>query len=130
MIFGRGSMANQRKTHVVRAAQPAAPFIQLQVWEPEMAEGALVEELRVRARASQPGGESGLPVAEDPWSFGRVQPTGSCRQHHGDLVGGSFQTGQRSVAPSSERRAAGRAAKGRRCAKPDHACHLQKDAGI
>jgi hypothetical protein len=28
--------------HVLIAAQPGAQFIQLEVWEPEMAEGALV----------------------------------------------------------------------------------------
>jgi len=38
----RGSMASQSKTHLLRAAQPGAQFIQLQVRELEMAEEALV----------------------------------------------------------------------------------------
>ena len=68
--------------------------------------------LRVLASASQPGGDGGLPIAEDPLSGRRVQPFGECRQHHCDLTGGSFQTAQGGVAPSSERGAAGLAAKG------------------
>ena len=41
--------------HVFIAAQPGAQFVQLQVREVEKAEGAFVQELRVRARASQKG---------------------------------------------------------------------------
>ena len=59
----------------------------------------------------RPGGDSGLPVAEDPLSGGKVQPFGECRQHHGDLVEEVVGRNERSVAPSSERRAAGLAAK-------------------
>src|SRR5262249_46389648 len=43
---------------------------------------------------------------------GRVEPFCECRQHHGDLVRGSFQPIQRSVASSTERDTAGLAAKG------------------
>jgi len=68
------------------AAQPGSQFIQLQVREPEMAEEAL--------------------------GSGRVQPTGSRRQHHSDLVRGGFQTGQGSVASSTESGATGRTSKG------------------
>ena len=67
--------------------------------------------LSVLACASQPGGDGGLSVAEDPLGGGRVQPFGQRRQHHCDLVGGGFQTVQRGVAPGSERGAAGLAAK-------------------
>ena len=35
-------MASQRKTHLCGAAQPGAQFIQLQVWEVQMAEEVLV----------------------------------------------------------------------------------------
>ena len=53
-----------------------------------------------------------MSKAEDPFGGGRVQPFGQRREHHGDLVRGSFQTVQRRVAPSTERGVAGLAAKG------------------
>src|SRR5436853_1160049 len=77
--FVRGSMANHRKTDLFGAAQPGAQFIQLQVWEMEVAEGALVQGLCVLASTGEPGGDRRLPVAEDPLcrrsiqSFGKPQ---------------------------------------------------------
>src|SRR5262249_55896178 len=47
-----------------------------------------------------------LTIAEDAFSRGRVEPFGQRRQHHRDLLGGSFQTVQRRVASSAERGAA------------------------
>ena len=94
------------------AAQPGSQFIQLEVREPEMAEGALVQGLCVLASASHPGGDGGLPVAEDPLGSGRVQPFGKRSQHQSDVVRGGFQTIQGGVASGSERRVAGLAAKG------------------
>ncbi len=41
-----------------------------------MTEKALVQRVRMRARASQPGGDGGLSIAEDPQGLGRVQPFG------------------------------------------------------
>jgi hypothetical protein len=64
-----------------------------------------------RAR-DRKAGDGGLPVAEDPFGRGSIQPTGSCRQHHCDLVGRGFQTIQGGMAPSTERGTAGRASKG------------------
>ncbi len=52
-----------------------------------------------------------LTVAEDPLCGRRIQPFGQRREHHGDLVRGSFQPVQRGVASSTERGAAGRASK-------------------
>ncbi len=98
--------------HVLIAAQPGAQFIQLEVWEPEMAEGTLVQGLCVLASASQPGGDGGLAVAEDPPSLRRIQPFDERRQHHCDLLGRRFQAVQGSVAPSSERGTAGLTTKG------------------
>src|SRR6266700_6627662 len=72
-----------------------------------MAEGALVQDLCVRARTRQPGGDSRLPVAEDPFSSRRIQPFGQRREHHGDLPGRGFQTVQGSVALCTERGVAG-----------------------
>ncbi len=77
-----------------------------------MAEGAFVQDLRVLASTSQPGGDGGLSVAEDPLGGGKVQPFGQRRQHHCDPVRGGFQTVQGSVASSTERGAAGLTAKG------------------
>src|SRR5260221_4260752 len=59
------------------------------------------------ASASQPGSDRGLPVAEDPFSGGRIQPFGERSQHHCDLTRGSFQAVQGGMAPSSESAMAG-----------------------
>jgi hypothetical protein len=69
-------MASHRKTDLVGAAEPGAQFIQLQMREPEGAERALVQHLRMRGRARQPRGDGGLMVTEDPLRGGRVEPFG------------------------------------------------------
>jgi hypothetical protein len=62
--------------------------------------------------ASEPGGDGGLTVAENPFSRRRVQSFGQCRQHDCDLLGGGFQTVQGGVTPGCESGVAGLAAKG------------------
>ena len=94
------------------AAQPGSQLVQLEVRKLEVGEAAPMQGLCMLASASQPGGDGGLSVAEDPLGSRRVQSFGERRQHHGDLTGGSFQTVQGSVAPSSERDVAGLTAKG------------------
>ncbi len=64
-----------------------------------MAEGALEQYLRVFTSSRQPGGDGGMTVAEDQPGFGRIQPTGSRRQHDSNLVRGGFQTVQGGMAP-------------------------------
>jgi hypothetical protein len=93
--------------HLSGAAQLGSNFVQLQVREVKVAE----EELSVLACASEPPGDGGLSVAEDPFSGGRIQSFGESRQNSGDLLRGSFQTVQRSVVSSAERGAARLAAK-------------------
>src|SRR5262249_27735957 len=61
--------------------------------------------------ANEPRGDGGLPVAEDPFGGGSVQPFGQRSEHQCDLVRGGFQTVQRSVASSAERGVASLAAK-------------------
>ena len=73
------------------------------MWEVQVAEAALMEELCVLASASEPGSDGGLTVAEDPFSGGWVQPFCERREHHGDLLRGSFQTVEGGVASSTER---------------------------
>jgi hypothetical protein len=51
----RGSIASQSKTHLCGAAQPGPQFVQLHVWELEVAERVLVQGLSVRARAREKG---------------------------------------------------------------------------
>jgi len=98
--------------HLCGAAQPGAQFVQLQVWEQEMAEAAFVQGLGMLPGARQPSRDRGLSVAEDAFSRGRVQPFGQRRQHHGDLVGGRFQPVQGRVMSSAEGGAARLTAKG------------------
>ena len=50
--------------------------------------------LCVLTSASEPGGDGGLSVAEDPLSGGRVQTFRERRQHQSDLVRRGFQTVQ------------------------------------
>jgi len=89
------------------AAEPCSQFIQLQVWEVQMAEKTLVEGVRMFPSASQPAADGSLSGAEDPFGSRRVQPFGQSRQDHGDLVRGSFQAVQGGVASSTEHGAAG-----------------------
>ena len=93
--------------HPCRAAEPCTNFVQLQVWDVQVAEGALVQGLRVLASTGQPGADGGLPVAEDPFGGGSIQPFGECREHYGDLLRGSFQPVEGSIAPGSEGGVAG-----------------------
>jgi hypothetical protein len=67
--------------HLCGAAEPGAQFVQLQVWEVELAEEAFVQGLGMFPSASQPGGDGGLSVAEDPLGSGRIQPFSQRRQH-------------------------------------------------
>jgi hypothetical protein len=97
--------------HLCGDAEPCANFVQLQVRDVQVAEAALMEELSVLACASEPGGDGGLTVAEDPTGFGSVQSFGQRREHHGDVMGRGFQPVQGRVASSTERGAAGRASK-------------------
>ena len=48
-------MATHRKTPLCGAAEPGAQFVQLQVWELEMAEEAFVQDLGLFASASEKG---------------------------------------------------------------------------
>ena len=56
----------------------------------------------MRARTGQPGGDRGLPVAEDALGSRWVQPSESRRQHHGDLLGRCFQPVQGDVMSRTE----------------------------
>jgi hypothetical protein len=69
-------MASQSQSTRLRAAQPGAQFIQLQMREPEMGKEAFVQGLSVRARAHQPRHDRRLTVAEDAQGLGSVQPFG------------------------------------------------------
>ncbi len=54
------------------AAQPGSSFVQLEMRDVEAAEAALMEDLSVPACASEPRGDGGLMVTEDPWGFASV----------------------------------------------------------
>jgi len=110
--FRKGVDGQPEPEHLCRAAEACSQFVQLEVWELEMAEGAFVQDLRMFASTSQPGDDGGLSVAEDPLGGGRVQPFGQRRQHHCDLVRRGFQTVQGSVVSSTEGGAAGLTAEG------------------
>jgi hypothetical protein len=58
------------------AAQSGSNFVQLQVREVQVAEGALMEKLSMLACAREPSGDGGLSKAENPLCSGRIQPFG------------------------------------------------------
>jgi len=89
-----------------------AAVVQLEVWEVQMEEEALVQDPRVLARTGEPGGNGGLSKAENPFSGRWVQSFSQRSEHDGDLVSGSFQPVEGRVAPGSERAVAGLTAKG------------------
>ena len=62
------------QSHMLGVAQPGAEFVQLQVWQVEMEEEALVQGLCMFPCASQPGGDGGLSKTEDPPSLRGIQP--------------------------------------------------------
>jgi hypothetical protein len=112
-VLGAGTELKGRKNlgagidgqteHSFGTAEGGAQFIQLEVREVEMEEESLVQDLRVLTSTSQPSGDRGLTVAEDPLCCGMGQPFSQCREHQGDLVRRGFQTVQRSVTSSAER---------------------------
>jgi hypothetical protein len=51
--------------HLRGAAQPRSQFVQLEMWEPQVAERALVQSLCVLASTSQPSSDGGLSLAKD-----------------------------------------------------------------
>jgi hypothetical protein len=53
--FRRGVDDQPQPQDAGMAAEPGAQFVQLDVWEVEMAEGPLVQPLSMRARARQKG---------------------------------------------------------------------------
>jgi len=110
--LGEGVDGQPEPLHLRLAAQPYVQFIQLHVRELEGAEIVRVKGLSVLASTRQPGGDGRLPGAEDPRGCRRVQPFCKRGEHHGDLVGGRFQTIERRVASSAKCGAARLAAEG------------------
>src|SRR5215467_14390510 len=88
--------------HLGGAAQPGSNFVQLEVWDLEGAEAALMEGLSMLAGASEPDGNGRLSVPKDPFGGRSIQPFSKGREHYGDLVGRGFQAVQWGVAPSGE----------------------------
>src|SRR5215469_9047556 len=68
--------------HLLMVAQSGAQFVQLEVWEVQIAESKLMQGLSVLASASQPRSDGGLSVAEDTFGSGSIQAFGKRRQHH------------------------------------------------
>ena len=53
--FREGIDGEPKPEHLCMVTEPCSQFIQLQMWEPEMAEAAFVQELRVFTCTSQKG---------------------------------------------------------------------------
>jgi hypothetical protein len=64
--LGAGINRQPEPEHVLRAAQPGSQFIQVEVWELQMAEGPLVQRLSMLPSASQPRRDGGLTGALRP----------------------------------------------------------------
>ena len=98
--------------HLSRREEPGANFVQLQVWEMQVTEAALVQGLGMFPCASEPRGDGGLTVAEDPLRGGKVESFSQGGQHECDLLRRGFEAIQGSVTSGRERGAAGLATKG------------------
>ena len=57
--LGAGIIRQPEPLHLCMVAQPRAQFVQLQVREPQLAEGPLMQGLCVFPSTSQPGGDRG-----------------------------------------------------------------------
>jgi hypothetical protein len=64
--LGQGIDGQPEPEHLSGAAQPSSQFIQLDMRQPEIGKEALVQGLCMLTSASEPGGDGGLSVAEDP----------------------------------------------------------------
>jgi hypothetical protein len=94
---GRSARAriNGQPEHLLRAAQPGAPFVQLEVREPEGAEAALMEDPSMFACASEPRRDGGLPIALRPVGLRKdpaLRPAQPTRRRSG---GKGFSAGTR-----------------------------------
>lgn len=111
--LGAGVDGQPEPQDLLGIAQPGAQFIQLEVRELEMGEGALVQGLRVLTCAPEPGGDGGVSKAEDPFGRGRVQLFGQRREYHGDRAReGVFRRYRGVLRRAREGGAAGRPSKG------------------
>ena len=77
MEYGKNlrTWVDSQPQYVLRATQSGAQFVQLEVRETKIREGALVDGLSVLDSAGQPGGDGSLSVAEDPLGGGSIQST-------------------------------------------------------
>jgi hypothetical protein len=89
--LGEGINGQPEPEHLCGVAQSDAQFVQLQVWEAEVEKGTLVQGACVLASPRQPGSDRGLPVAEDPFSRGRVQPSASAESTIATCCEGVFR---------------------------------------
>ena len=89
--LGEGINGQPEPEHLFGAAQPGAQFVQLQVWEVEVAKRVLVQRLSMLASSRHPGDDGGVSIAEDTLSGGWVQPFGQRRQHPCNEMGRGFQ---------------------------------------
>ena len=98
-IEGSGIDGQPQPEDLFGASQPGAQFIQLEMREPEMAKEALVQGLCMLASASQPSSDGCLSIALRPVRPRKGPVLRPARDpHHGDLLRGSFQTGEGSIA--------------------------------
>jgi hypothetical protein len=74
--LGEGINRQPEPQDLLGAAEPGAQFVQLEMRKVEVAERTLMEDLRMAACTSEPGGNGGLSVAENSRSRGRIQPFG------------------------------------------------------
>ncbi len=64
--LGAGINGQPEPLHLCLAAQPGAEFVQLDVWQMQMAEGPLMQGLCVFSCARQPGSDCCWSKSEDP----------------------------------------------------------------
>lgn len=69
----RGSIASHSQNTCLALRSLVRAFIQLEVGDLEVLEKAFMQDLSVRARAREPGGDRGLMIAENPFGSRNIQ---------------------------------------------------------
>jgi hypothetical protein len=95
--LGAGINGKREPLHLLMATQLGTEFVQLHVWEMEVAEGAFVQELSVLACPRQPPRDGRLTGAKDPRGRRRVESLSQRREDQSHLMGGCFQSVQGGV---------------------------------
>jgi hypothetical protein len=112
MIAASGIDRQPQPEDMRPAAQPGAQFVQLDMREGEVLQGAVMYPCALLSSPAQPGSDRARVRAKYAPSGCHIQAFAQRGEHFSDAGGGSFESVQWGVAAGAEGRAAGLTAKG------------------